>query len=429
MGKVGHFHTTGTSIPIERIVLFLPPIGMMVVVAFRLLSGDEPVLLKLFSPYQSTPLVTACAVLAVLATVRRFEFVPVLLLGAALEAIRVALLLSEGRNVIKSWSTFGQGFWYASIAVALWHIVQSSPAQRWQEVDRALLRVALPLAVSLALFGLQLTVLNTPTTFDNVLYAFDGLLGPPVATFVAGLCRNHQALRVLAIIAYQSLWLMMSVFVFVQCQTDQRMAVRLMSRYILLGIIGWLLYFVLPAIDPGSAFWDVYGDQLPSPNEVESGQTRSPEWAPAQRDAVLAYVMGTSSGNGSAPNGKGVGQHWLGLRIHNRVLDVRCERALFDRPYCCGAFHRLPVRGVTAFLPSPRADRAVCGCCGGCGHDCSASRHDTLRYRGFERGALGCQGFGGRRGLIVAGVAFLGRAPGAAVAALTPPPHGNGKGI
>ena len=412
-------------------MLFLPPIGLMVVTAFRLLSGDEPVLLKLFSPYQSTPLVTACAVLAVLATVRRFEFVPVLLLGAALEAIRVALLLSEGRNVIESWSTFGQGFWYASIAVALWHIVQSSPAQRWQEVDRALLRVALPLAVSLALFGLQLTVLNIPTTFDNVLYAFDGLLGPPVATFVAGLCRNHQALRVLAIIAYQSLWLMMSVFVFAQCQTDQRMAVRLMSCYILLGIVGWLLYFVLPAIDPGAVFWDVYGDQLPSPNEVSLDRLAVHNGHP--RNAMPSLHM--SWALLLAMEARRMGKAWasIGLAyvfiIAFSTFGVR-EHYLIDLvvavPFTVSmyAVSRLFCRrqGRTELFAAAAGGAAM-----------TALLLVTIRF-GTEalRGAPWVA-----RALVVGAVSlslvlhFLAerRAPSAAVAALTPPPHGNAKGI
>jgi hypothetical protein len=252
----------------DTLVLSLPLIGTVTVTLFLSVLGEKPLLVGLFSPYQSFPLVTISAILATLATLRRFEIAPVLLLGTSLEAMRIVLLLSQGRNVLESWSTFGQGFWYASVLVALLHVIRSGYAERWQEVDRALLRISLPLGVGIALFGLHVTVRNIPTTFDTVLYAFDGLLGPPIATILASLCGNNSVLWVAVSIAYESIWLVLSAFLFAQCQTDQRMAVGLMSRWILLTVVGWLLYFILPGTNPGAVFWNVYGNQLPSPNDV-----------------------------------------------------------------------------------------------------------------------------------------------------------------
>ena len=269
---VEHGDSTENGMPIERMMLFLPVIGLAVAAALQPILRDQPLPIRLFSPYQSFPHFTAIAVLTLLATVRRFEIVPVLLLGTVLEAMHVALLLAQGRNVMDSWTTFGLAFWYASVAVGLWHVARSSRARRWHEVDRVLLRVAFPLAFTHALYGLWLTVQVIPATFDNVLYAFDGLLGPPVATFLAGLCRHNQAWSIVAMIVYHGLWLMMTLVLFAQCRTDQRQALGLMSRYILLGFVGWMLYFAVPGSETAGAFWNAYGDQLPLPSEVSLGR-------------------------------------------------------------------------------------------------------------------------------------------------------------
>ena len=264
----------------NRLVMLCAPVGVAAAEVVARLMGLSMSPLRILSPYQTLPSATVFVLLSTLATVRPVEVRLVLLVGSFLEAARLALFAAQGRNVLDSWSTFGMGLWYGSIVVAILRILRSPNEKRGEEIDRLLLRLALPLGGALSLFGLWWTVQAAPETFDNFFYAFDGLLGMPIASFLASLCQRMPSLWITAKVGYESIWFVMAAVVFVLCRTNAEAAIAFTGRWLLIGLVGWLLYFVLPGIGPDEAFWRHYGDALPPPGTVELIRTATDSIGP-----------------------------------------------------------------------------------------------------------------------------------------------------
>lgn len=253
----------------ERAILIGVPVGLAAAELLARATGLASLPFLLFSPFYSFPLLTVSAVVTAFATMRRTELLPFLLLSIVFEGAKTLLIVERHRDVLDSWSTMGIGIWYASVLLAAWRTFRARGAERLFEADRGLLRLALPIGVCLSLFGLWLTGQHVPFTLDNFYYAFDGLLALPLAHWMAGLCRRFPTLWGFATVAYQSFWVVLSLFIFAQCRTDQKLAGRLMSRWILAGLLGWLLYLVVPGAGPEVAFRSRFGDMLPAPMMVE----------------------------------------------------------------------------------------------------------------------------------------------------------------
>lgn len=245
----------------ERIVLCSVPIGLVVAEAVvRLLHAGKPPLLMV-SPFATFWLFAAAAFAITAGTMRRRDIVPVALLAPAFEVGRILLAFALDRPVrpFGSPSMLALAAWYATLLVSLWRVVTATGRPRLREFDLVLLRLALPLGVCLSMFGLELTENHIRETYDNFFYAFDGLLGPPIAALAAGLCAHHPWLRVAAYGVYQSYWLVLALFVLVLLRSDERRAGELMSRWVLTTLSGWALFFVLPGVGPDVAFYRASG--------------------------------------------------------------------------------------------------------------------------------------------------------------------------
>jgi hypothetical protein len=252
----------------ERTVLCGVPIGLVVAeLAVRALGGSDPPLAML-SPFATFPLFTAAALGITVCTMRRRDFVPAALLALLLMAAKVALELVRHRSPFGSLSTVGLGLWYGCLIVSLWRMATARGEARLRELDLLLLRLALPLGVCLSVFGLMLTRSHIDQTYDNFFYAFDGLLGPPIAAIAATLCDRYPLLRQATYAVYESYWIVLAVFMLGLLRLDERRAGELMSRWVVASLIGWVLFFVLPGVGPDVAFYRVSEVGLPAPETV-----------------------------------------------------------------------------------------------------------------------------------------------------------------
>jgi hypothetical protein len=253
----------------ERAVLCAVPLGLVGAEALARLAGLHHFPLSTLSPYSSFPLFTASAIVSALSTLRRREWAMFLVLAIGLEAAKTVFLLAQHRNPLASWSTMGIGMWYASIALSAWSLATCPRSERLHEFDLGLVRLSLPVGFNLSLFGLDLTRDYIDLTYDNYLYAFDGLLFGNIAQHLAQWCDRSRTLWSAAFISYHSFWLVLSLFIHALCRTGPGRAGQLMARWILIGLAGWCLYFVLPGAGPQAAFYEQYGTISPSPSAVD----------------------------------------------------------------------------------------------------------------------------------------------------------------
>ena len=252
----------------ERTVLCGVPVGLVVAeLAVRALGGSDPPLAML-SPFATFPLFTAAALGITVCTMRRGDFAPAVLLALLFIAAKVALELARHRSPFGSLSTVGLGLWYGCLIVSLWRMAAARGEARLRELDLLLLRLALPLGVCLSVFGLMLTRSHIDRTYDTFFYAFDGLLGPPIAAMAVTLCDRHPLLWQAAYAVYESYWIVLAVFILGLLRQDQWRAGELMSRWVVASLIGWALFFVLPGVGPDIAFYSVSDFGLPAPETV-----------------------------------------------------------------------------------------------------------------------------------------------------------------
>ena len=263
----------------ERTVLCGVPIGLVVAeLAVRAL-GESARPLAMLSPFAAFPLFTAAALGITVCTMRRRDLVPVVVLALLFSAAKVAVALLRHGTPFDSLSTTGLGLWYGALIVSGWSLATARGAARLRELDLLLLRLALPLGVCLSVFGLELTKSHIDRTYDNFFYAFDGLLGPPVAALAVALCDRYPMLWQATYAVYESYWVVLAVFIFGLLRRDERRAGELMSRWVVASLIGWAMFFVLPGVGPDVAFYSVSGIGPPPPDTV--------------RPAVMAMLLDT----------------------------------------------------------------------------------------------------------------------------------------
>lgn len=340
------------------------PLGFVGTDGIARLVGLHHVPLAILSPYSSFPLFTATAIVTALSTLRRREWGLFLVLAIATEAAKTLLLLAQHRNPLESWSTMGIGTWYAAIALSLWSIASSPKSEKLREFDLGLVRLALPIGVSLSLFGLALTKEYIELTYDNFLYAFDGLLLGHVAHHLAEWCNRSPFLWTAAFVCYQSFWIVLSVFVHVLCRIEPGRAGQLMTRWILTGLAGWCVYFIVPGVGPHVAFYAHYGTTVPSPADVDlsmmlvSGD--SPRNAMPSLHMAWALLL--------AMTGSNMGRRWFAAGLLFCAVTVFATLGLAEH-YLIDLIAAVPFTVAINALPSlfdrdqPRAPvlRAVIG--------------------------------------------------------------------
>ena len=233
---------------------------------------------------------------------QRGKIVQQLLIGAALSTAVMVLLVMWGNDLGTSWKPATLGFWCSAILVSGYRAVKADGDERLRELDRTLVIVALPLVVPPTSVGLWLTTQIVERTYDNYFYAFDGLLPIPAARIIAQFCANHRWASSASTLVYSSFLLVLCVFTALQWRQYTEVPARVLSRWVVATLLGYGLYFCLPGVGPGVAFYGASAqqfDSLPSPYQVEltllGGFEGAPRNAMPSLHATWAFLIALAS--------------------------------------------------------------------------------------------------------------------------------------
>jgi hypothetical protein len=178
--------------------------------------------------------------------------------------MRVAILVAlRDWPLADAFLTTGPGYWYASLLLSGWKALRSEGAARLRQWEIAAVKFVFPGGIPLTLFVLELTSRTLHRTYDNYLYAFDGLLPFPVAEATGRIFSTHPWIDLAFRIDYYSFVIMPCLFVVLWGRDIGRLTGWLTSRWIVAGLFGCALYFVMPAIGPKLAFDVVHPGGLP----------------------------------------------------------------------------------------------------------------------------------------------------------------------
>ena len=176
--------------------------------------------------------------------------------------------------------------------------MKANGAERLREFDRTVVIVALPLVVPVTSVGLWLTTQIVERTYDNYFYAFDGLLPIPAARILAQFCASHPWAWAASILVYSCFLLVLCIFTALQWHHYREVPARVLSRWVVATLLGYGLYFCLPGVGPGVAFYGAsapHFDSLPSPYQVEltllGGFEGAPRNAMPSLHATWAFLI------------------------------------------------------------------------------------------------------------------------------------------
>ena len=254
--------------PAERTVLLLVPLAVAgAEVAGLFVAGSVPPH-RALNPFYNNIFLTGAAGFIALCLLRRRDLPAFLLLGTAIEVARLlvarVLHVPFGTSLMAS----GLGYWLAALAIESLHLVQASGRRRAVAFDRLLTQFALPAGIALTFFGNSLVRNLTPVTFDAYLYAFDGLFPVPAAQLLADWCRGDPVASLVLGLTYHSLFGMFGALLLLERHFDNH-AGKFAARVMLVGLVGFFLYFIVPGVGPDVAFHARHGAALPDPSRIE----------------------------------------------------------------------------------------------------------------------------------------------------------------
>ena len=303
----------------QRTIVCLILVGASIVQVFGLVVARFP-LADLYVLTATSPLFTSTALAISILAFRRGKISQQLLIGAALSAALVVILVMWGNSLSTSWHPATLGFWCSSILVSGHRIVKTNGAERLGEFDRTLVIVALPLVVPVTSMGLWLTTQIVERTYDNYFYAFDGLLPIPAARILAQFCANHPWAWSASTLVYNSFLVVLCVFTALQWRYYREVPAQVLSRWVVATLVGYGLYFWLPGVGPAVAF---YGASAPHFELialiVSSGvdSARRFQGSASQRHALAPCYLGVSHRLGIAADDF-LGPHFCRLLCHWR---------------------------------------------------------------------------------------------------------------
>ncbi len=255
---------------IERTLLYALPLALIIVEAIALVVGSPAAPHHFLNPVNRNTDFTVAAVAVTTVTIWRTEATRVLLLGLFLEGLRLTWLAWRHVSLLDSLSSTGLGFWCACLMLAVARVATCPASARRQALDSAALTFALPATIPLLGFFLWLTdILRSSTTYDLYLYVFDGLLPVPIVQIIAVAFAQHHWMAAIFTFVYHILIGVGGIYVVLQRQPDGELRGHLISRWLLAGILGYLLYFVVPAVGPLFAFASEFPNHLPDPSDVK----------------------------------------------------------------------------------------------------------------------------------------------------------------
>jgi hypothetical protein len=107
-------------------------------------------------------------------------------------------------------------------------------------------------------FFFQATVDLAPKTFDTYLYAFDYSFGSPISFSMGRLFERFPLLKSSSSVGYYSLPFVLAAFCALQLAYPKLSPSNVMIEFAVAAAIGWMLYFVYPAVGPICAFAKAY---------------------------------------------------------------------------------------------------------------------------------------------------------------------------
>jgi len=131
---------------------------------------------------------------------------------------------------------------------------------------------------------LNLTIRDLPNVYDPVLYRFDAMLGLGFISQAADLLRAHAALRqtVLWIYMLPTIWIILGTAS--EYLNGDPARPTLMLQFLAATLLGYPLYYLMPAESPIYFFVGLFPDHLPSASAVATHLVPAP--APAFRNAM-----------------------------------------------------------------------------------------------------------------------------------------------
>ena len=132
------------------------------------------------------------------------------------------------------------------------HIPLSSSLGRWRDM------LVPPLFVVLSSLSLHAMILLRPATYDRFLYAFDGSLGFQPGFWAAKVLMHNYWLGVVCNAAYFQLPLALTLAYLVEKKRSRDSARRALWLFLLIGIVGFACYQVLPAVGSAAAMPGVF---------------------------------------------------------------------------------------------------------------------------------------------------------------------------
>lgn len=239
----------------------------MLVEALALLAGG-PAPHHFLNPLNTHPDFTVATIAGTLIVLRRTDLLAAMALGLLFEAARVGFLAWHHVSLAGTLPSTGVGVWGAFLVLALLRALRERGAARQAALDRAAMAFVLPATIPLLVFFLWLTTIALPATGDLYLYAFDGLLPVPLAQLIATGFVRSPAVGQFFWMVYHALIGVLGIYILLERKPDGQPGGHLLSRWLLAGCLGYMLYFLLPGTGPRYAFADLFPLALPAPGEV-----------------------------------------------------------------------------------------------------------------------------------------------------------------
>lgn len=254
--------------PIAQLLVYGLPLAVLACQAIAVIDHWPVRPLSLLSPLYNSPIVSISALLIALLALRRGEIVPLLKVGLFFEAVRLSYLL-VWRQVpfAETLSAVGLSFWFASLFISGWKFLTGCGPERRRALDDGATKFAL---LGLFVLGHSLvawTARYLPWTFDNYFYAFDGLLPFPIAQTIEKTVSSRRWAWSILEVVYYSLFVVAFAFIRMQYQNGTSSG-HLLSRWLLVGLLGFGLYFIVPGVGPKVAFYLKANASLPVPANV-----------------------------------------------------------------------------------------------------------------------------------------------------------------
>ncbi len=257
---------------LERGMVYLIPALLVLAEGLALMVDRSVAPHHALQPLNGQWLFTATAAAIALMTTRRIEIGDLCGLSGLLAAVVLPVCYGLGARGLTLLSIFGECLWVASLVLASRAVLATEGDERRSALDLLVIRFSLPVCLPLLRVMLWIQTRSFAEVYDLHLYAFDGLFGATVVKHVALAVRAVPGLLTVLYLVYQSLVPVVALFVVLQRTEKGYVHGKLLSRFLIAAVLGYVIYAILPGIGPGFAFPDVFPYGLPEAMETTPGR-------------------------------------------------------------------------------------------------------------------------------------------------------------